>query len=140
MVYNMDAWSVMESAITEKNLFSKASKIESLTNAHGSKVTINLNNGASRRVTMKVYINDFLVNSIMNVFRLILPGKLYETLNQDLVETFMKCNLELQNQGQKVESGSLLLEDQFGKFTALLLAIITGDHSQFSCLVKPAAV
>jgi hypothetical protein len=48
---------------------------------------------------MKVYINDFLVNSIMNVLRLILPGKLYETLNQDLVETFMKCNLELQNQG-----------------------------------------
>jgi hypothetical protein len=137
MVYNMDAWSVMESAITEKNLFNKATKIESLTNAHGSKVTINLNNGASRRVTMKVYINDFLVNSIMNVFRLILPGKLYETLNQDLVETFMKCNLELQNQGQKVESGSLLLEDQFGKFTAMLLAIITGDHSQFSCLAKP---
>jgi hypothetical protein len=44
MVNNMDAWSVMESAITEKNLFSKASKIESLTSGHGSKVTINLNN------------------------------------------------------------------------------------------------
>lgn len=67
--------------MTEKNLLSKANRIEGLYAAHGSKVTINLNNGASRRVTMKVYVTDYLVNSIMNVFRIIFPAKLYETLN-----------------------------------------------------------
>jgi len=31
----------------------------------------------------------------MNVFKTILPHKLYESLNQDMIETLMKCNLEL---------------------------------------------
>jgi hypothetical protein len=66
--------------MNEKNLLSKANRIDSLSHAHGSKITIHLNNGASRRVTMKVYITDFLLNSIMNVFRILFPVKLYESL------------------------------------------------------------
>lgn len=58
-----------------------------------------MNNGASRRVNMRLEINDTVVKSIMKICKVILPPKLYESLNQDMIECFMKCNLEVANGG-----------------------------------------
>jgi hypothetical protein len=46
----------------------------------------------------------------MKVLRLILSPKLFETLNQDLIETLMKCNLEVQGSKQ-LESNHLAMQD-----------------------------
>ena len=53
MLYVIDLWAMVESA-TEKNLVAKANRIEGISAAKGSKLTINLNNGVSRRFTMKI--------------------------------------------------------------------------------------
>ena len=51
----------------------------------------------------------------------------------------MKCNIEMAKQtSQKSEKiDPILTSDQLTKLTQLLIAIMTGDHSQFSFLHKP---
>ncbi len=79
-------------------------------------------------------LNDFLVNSILQTLKVILPDKLYEKLNQDYLDILMKCNIELARLiAQKIEKiDAILTADQLGKLTQLLIAIMTGDHSCFS--------
>lgn len=91
---------MIESCLSDKTILSKATRIESLNQSHGSYVTLQMNNGASRRVNMRLEINDTVVKSILKVCKVILPHKLYESLNQDMIECFLKCNLEVANGGE----------------------------------------
>lgn len=47
----------------------------------------------------------------------------------------MKCNIELAEEPEEAKC-DIILGDQMAKFSALILAIMTGDHSQFSFMVK----
>jgi hypothetical protein len=80
-IYTIEIFPLLETCLTDKTLLNKATRIDSLSESHGSNLTIQLNNGASRRMNMRLEINDFLVRSIMKVCKTIMPQKLYETLN-----------------------------------------------------------
>jgi hypothetical protein len=59
---------------------------------------------------MRLEINDFLVRSILQAFRIVLPARIYENLTQDYLEILMKCNIELArlsgtgNRSEKVDA------------------------------------
>lgn len=91
-------------------------------------MTLCLNNGASKRITLRLHISDFLVKSILRVLRVILPSKVYENLYQDYLEVLTKSNVELQA-GAK---DSLVAADQLAKLSGLLHALFTGDHAAFA--------
>ena len=91
-------------------------------------MTLCLNNGASKRVTLRLHITDFLVKSILRVLSDILPSKVYENLYQDYLEVLTKSNVELQA-GAK---DNLVTADQLGKLSGLLLALFSGDHASLA--------
>jgi hypothetical protein len=62
-------------------MLTKTSRVESLSNAHGSNITLGFGNGACKRICLQLQINNFLVRSIMKTFKIILPSQLYESLN-----------------------------------------------------------
>jgi hypothetical protein len=92
---SLEAFSFLDCCLADKAFLARATRIESISNPSGSKFTLNLNNGQSKRISLRLEINDFLVNSILQTFKVILPDKLYEKLNQDYLDILMKCNIEL---------------------------------------------
>lgn len=72
----------------------RATRIEGISSPHGSSLTLALNNGVSKRVNLRLSVSDSLVVSIFEVFKAVLPQRLYETLNQDFLDFLVKCNVE----------------------------------------------
>ena len=94
-VYTLDMFPMLDTLLGEKQGGSlKATKIDYLDFAHNSNLTLCLNNGVNKRITLRLEINDFLVKSILKTFNVILPATLYESLYQDFIEILMKSNIE----------------------------------------------
>jgi hypothetical protein len=91
----LEAFSLFDSCIADKTFLARATRIESFSNTSGSKFTLNLNNGQSKRISLRLEIKDFLVSSILQALKFVLPEKFYEKLNQDFLDILMKCNIEL---------------------------------------------
>lgn len=139
---SLEAFSFLDNYLADKNFLARATRIESFTHSSGSKFTLNLNNGQSKRISFRLDINDFLVDSILQSLKIVLPDKLYEKLIQDYLDIVMKCNIELARlTAQKSEKiDAILTSDLLSKLTQLIIAILTGDHNQFAFMVRPSQI
>jgi hypothetical protein len=61
----LEAFSFLDSCLADKSFLARATRIETLNEPHGSNLTFSFNNGNTKRVAMRLDINDFLVTSVL---------------------------------------------------------------------------
>jgi GDP-D-mannose dehydratase len=95
----------------------KPSKIDGIEECHGSNMTLCLNNGTNKRITLRLHMGDLLVKSVLKALKVVVPPKIYEALYQDYIEVLIKSNIDAKE------------GDHLGKLQMLLYAIMSGDHA-----------
>ena len=65
-----------------------ASPLVNISDGYNSNLQLHLADGSQKRVTMKLNLTDFTVNSILKVIKRVLPAQTYISVWQDIVTLF----------------------------------------------------